>query len=503
MWNRLFSVTISLFLILATACATTIDNRPSPVSKAPGEIIKKYKEIPKPGLPKLEEETSPVYLEGPEAGKLYSLHFENAPLIDVLSTLVKNTGLNLSIEPGLDVSQPIYVQIDNVTLREALDAVVVKGADYSYKLSGNFIEVKRFAEKIYHLDYLGGIRKASTKVGGDILGGGQEEVGISGEFRIDSKHNDEQVDVWRRISGSLNNLKSTSGKVIVNSLAGTVYMIDTPLHIESMVKFLDQLKESMNRQVLIEAKILEVRLSDQYQYGIDWSSMANISHNGQLTFTQTLSQGLSRGGTAVLSGLDTGDFNLDVFIDFLQTQGDVSVLSSPHISVLNGQSAILTVGHQYPYGDISGVDIQDETGNLVYDVDIKRAIVGVQLGVTPHIANNGEIILHVIPTITDLQDVVTVEIPSVGTSVQRIQNPVFDLRELGTVVRVHEGDTVILAGLIRKTLRNMKEKLPILGDIPGLGYLFQNFDKEWRNTELVILLTPIIKRPYASYSTRN
>ena len=171
-------------------------------------------------------------------------------------------------------------------------------------------------------------------------------------------------------------------------------------------------------------------------------------------------------------------------------------MSSPHISVLNGQAAILTVGHQYPYGDISGVDIQDETGNLVYDVNIKRAIVGVQLGVTPHIAANGDIILHVIPTITDLQDVVEVEIPSVGARTQRIENPVFDLRELGTVVRVHEGDTVILAGLIRKTLRKIQQKLPLLGDIPGLGYLFQNFDKEWRNTELVILLTPIIKKSY-------
>ena len=498
MCNRIITVLFCLVLLLTSSCSTNVDNQPRPITRSPEQIIESYKKIPKPGLPKLEEESSPVFLESPEAGKLFSLHFENAPLIDVLYAIVKNTGLNLSIEPGLNIEQPIYIQIDNVTLREALDAVVIKGADYSYELNGNFIEIKRFAEKIYHLDYLSGIRKAYTKVGGDILGGGQEEMGISGEFRVDSKHDDESADVWRRIQDSLDSLRSPDGKIIVNSLAGTVYMIDTPSHIESMVKFLNQLKESMNRQVLIEAKILEVRLGDRYQYGIDWSAIADLAGHGQLGFTQTLSQGLTRGGTAVLSNLDTGDFNLNVFIDYLRTQGDVSVLSSPHISVLNGQSAVLTVGHQYPYGDISGVDIQDETGNLVYDVDIKRAIVGVQLGVTPHIAENGEIILHVIPTITDLQDVVEVEIPSVGARVQRIENPVFDLRELGTVVRVHEGDTVILAGLIRKTLRNIQQKLPVLGDIPWLGYLFQNFDKEWRNTELVILLTPTIRRSYAN-----
>ncbi len=498
--NRLIRILSCLALFLVASCATSVDKRPNPVSKTPEQILESYKRIPKPGLPKLEEESTPAYLESPEAGKLFSLHFENAPLIDVLYAIVKNTGLNLSVEPGLNVDQPIYVQVDNVTLKEALDAVVIRGADYSYRLKGNFIEIKRYAERIYHLDYLSGTRTASTKVGGDILGGGQEEMGITGEFRVDSKHEREAANVWQRIKDSLESLKSAGGNIIVNSLAGTVYMIDTPSHLESMVKFLDQIKKSMNRQVLIEAKILEVRLSDQYQYGVNWTAIANLAGHGELQLTQTLSQGLARGGTAVLSNLDTGDFNLNVLIDYLQTQGDVSVLSSPHISVLNGQSAILTVGHQYPYGDISGVDIQDETGNLIYDVDIKRAIVGVQLGVTPHIAENGEIILHVIPTITDLQDVIDVEIPSIGSRVQRIENPVFDLRELGTVVRVHEGDTVILAGLIRKTLRNIKQKLPLLGDIPGLGHLFQNFDKEWRNTELVILLTPTIRRPYASYS---
>ncbi len=501
MWNRLISIVSCLAFFLIASCATSVDKRPNPVSKSPEQILESYKKVPKPGLPTLEEESSPIYLESPESGKLFSLHFENAPLIDVLYAIVKNTGLNLSIEPGLNVDQPIYIQTDNLTLREALDAVVVKGADYSYKLDGNFIEIKRFAEKIYHLDYLSGIRTASTKVGGDILGGGQEDVGISGEFRVNSKRDDETANVWKRIGDSLESLKSSGGKIIVNSLAGTVYMIDTPSHIESMVRFLDQIKKSMNRQVLIEAKILEVRLSDQYQYGVNWTAIADLAGHGQLRLTQTLSQGLTRGGTAVLTNLDTGDFNLNMLIDYLQTQGEVSVLSSPHISVLNGQSAILTVGHQYPYGDISGVDIQDETGNLIYDVDIKRAIVGVQLGVTPHIAESGEIILHVIPTITDLQDIVDVEIPSVGSRVQRIENPVFDLRELGTVVRVHEGDTVILAGLIRKTLKNIRQKLPLLGDIPGIGHLFQNFDKQWRNTELVILLTPTIKRPYTSYSS--
>ncbi len=494
---RILAALVCFGFFLVTSCTTT-ENQPRPITKSPGEILESYKKISVPGPPKLEEESSPVFLESPEAGKLFSLHFENAPLIDVLYAIVKNTSLNLSIEPGIDVQQPIFIHVDNVTLREALDAVVVRGADYSYNLSGNFVEVKRFAEKVYHLDYLSGIRKATTKVGGDILGGNQEDMGISSEFKIDSKRNDETSDIWQRIQESLERLKSAEGKIMVNSLAGTVYMIDTPSHIRSMVKFLDQLKQSVNRQVLIEAKILEVRLGDKFQYGIDWTAISDLASHGQLTLTQSLSQGLERGGTAVLSNLDTGDFNLNVLIDYLQTQGEVSVISSPHLSVLNGQSAILTVGHQYPYGDISGVDIQDETGNLIYDVDIKRAIVGVQLGVTPHIAENGDIILHVVPTITDLQDVVDVEIPTVGARVQRIENPIFDLRELGTVVKVHEGDTVILAGLIRKTMRNIRQKLPVLGDIPWLGYLFQNLDKEWRNTELVILLTPIIKRQYVN-----
>lgn len=497
MTEKPFLLFISLILFIVSSCATMDTKDKSHIlSRNPADIIESFKKIPQPGPPSLEEESTPVFLDDVSGKKLFSLHFEKAPLIEVLYAIVKDTGLNLSIEPGLDIQQPIYIRVNDITLKEALDAVVVKGADYSYRIKGGFLEIKRFTEKVYCLDYLSGVRKASTKVGGDILGGGEQETGMTADFKIDSKHSNETSDIWKRIEDSLNALKSTDGKILINPLAGIIYLIDTPSHVASMEQFLDQVKKSINRQVLIEAKILEVRLNDRSQYGIDWTALDDISHHGQLTFSQTLSQGLNSGGTAVLSGFNTGDFSLDILIDFLQTQGDVSLLSNPHISVLNGQSAILTIGHQYPYGDISGIDVQDETGNLVYDVDIKRAIVGVQLGITAHIAANGGIILHVVPSITDLEDVAQVEIPSVGNQVQSISNPIFDLRELGTVVKVHEGETVILAGLVKKTLRKIKQKIPLLGDIPGIGKLFQNFDNDWRNAELVILLTPRLKKSY-------
>ena len=149
-----------------------------------------------------------------------------------------------------------------------------------------------------------------------------------------------------------------------------------------MVRFLDSLQEALHRQVFIDAKIMEVILSEDNSYGIDWSNL-NIAFTDsgatldgcvqpQRQRRQFRRQGRSKRFIAIL--------------DFLKTQGDVSVVSNPHLSVMNGQSAVLTVGYQFPYGDVSGVDRDAETGFITFGTSIKRAILGLQLGITPHIS---------------------------------------------------------------------------------------------------------------------
>ena len=181
-------------------------------------------------------------------------------------------------------------------------------------------------------------------------------------------------------------------------------------------------------------------------------------------------------------------------LDFLRTQGDVAVLANPHISVINRQSAVLTVGSQFPYTDIDGVDRDLETGVVTIGTSIKRALLGLQLGITPLISSDGLVTLNIVPTLTRIQREVALEIPTSGIGApQIISNPVIDLQELATTVRVRGGQSVVLAGLISKIRKLNHEGLPLLGDLPFLGKLFKRVETSEESVELVILITPYIK----------
>jgi MSHA biogenesis protein MshL len=276
----------------------------------------------------------------------------------------------------------------------------------------------------------------------------------------------------------------------INRNSGVIYMADTPSRIAAMVRFLDSLSESLHRQVFIEAKIMEVILKDDQKTGIDWTKL-------NVDFTS---------GSSILPDIFTLEFNGDgqiaksnvsrfsAVLDFLRTQGDVAVLANPHISVINRQSAVLTVGSQFPYTDIDGVDRDLETGVVTIGTSIKRALLGLQLGITPLISSDGLVTLNIVPTLTRIQREVALEIPTSGTGApQTISNPVIDLQELATTVRVRGGQSVVLAGLISKIRKLNHEGLPMLGDLPFLGKLFKHIATSEESAELVILLTPYIK----------
>jgi type II secretory pathway component GspD/PulD (secretin) len=194
---------------------------------------------------------------------------------------------------------------------------------------------------------------------------------------------------------------------------------------------------------------------------------------------------------------ETGAHNRDMMqisamLDFLKTQGDVRVLSNPHLTVMNRQSALLTVGYQFPYVDIDGVDRDTETNVTTIGTSIRRAVLGLQLGLTTQIAADGMITFHIVPTLTRIQREVDLEIP-MGVRTQAIANPIIDLQELATTVRVRQGDSFVLAGLISKIRTITHEGLPVLGSMPLLGNLFKHLENVEQTTELVILVTPYIK----------
>jgi MSHA biogenesis protein MshL len=251
-----------------------------------------------------------------------------------------------------------------------------------------------------------------------------------------------------------------------------------------MVNFLDSLTDSLHRQVFLEAKIVEVNLSKENSYGIDWAKFDLGFKSDSLT--DQFGINFNSGGTI----LKASDSSLSAVLDFLVTQGDVSVLSNPHLAVMNGQSALMTVGYQYPYGDIESIDRDPETKIVTVDASIKRAILGLQLGISARISEEGMVTLHIVPTITRIQREENVELPTSSTSIQSISNPIIDLQELATTVRVREGHSIVLAGLISQIAQLNDDGLPGLSKIPFLGNLFKHVEETNENRELVIFITP-------------
>ena len=443
-----------------------------------------------PGSVIIKEKLEPIVQDMQTEAKIYSGAFSDVALAEVLKVITRDTHLNLSVASDVDLGRRLTVHLQQATLTEALNMVVVNGAGYAWKIEGDNLSVKVFEERIYQFDYLDMAGETDIEIGGDMLASGVEESGVSGKFQIKAKRDTKQTDVWSNIQEALDVFKSENGIVRINRNAGIVYMADKPGKVASMVRYLDSLMEALHRQVFIEAKIMEVSLSEDNSYGIDWSNMDIAFIDSGNNFTDVFNLSIN-GGSSVVKAGQSGFAGI---LYYLQTQGDVSVVSNPHLSVMNGQSAVLTVGYQFPYGDVSGVDRDAETGVITFGTSIKRAILGLQLGITPHISSDGIVTLNIIPTITRIQGEERVELPTGSTTSQAINNPIIDLQELSTTVRVREGNSIVLAGLISQIRQANQEGLPLLGSIPWLGSFFKHVEDVKENKELVIYITPYVRK---------
>ena len=408
---------------------------------------------------------------------------------EILNAIITDVDYNLSVESGINLAKPVTVRMKNVSFREALDMVIVKGSDYAWKIKDGFVHIKKFEERVYQLDYLDMGAETDIDIGGDMLASSVENAGVAGKFQVKAKRTAKSSDVWGEIEEALEALKSAEGVLRLNRNAGIIYMADSPMRIDTMVNFLDRMSESLNRQVFIEAKIMEVKLNDDNKYGIDWTNI-DILFDDDLGFLPDNFELFVNGGSTIALANRS---SFSAVVDFLRTQGDVSVLSNPHLAVMNGQSAVFTVGFQFPFGDISGVDQNLDTDVVTFRSSIKRVILGLQLGLMPQISGNGIISLLIVPTITRIKEEIDVVIPLTESQTQSIPNPVIDLQELATTVRVKEGQSVVLAGLISQIKALQHEGLPWLNQIPVLRHFFGRIEEAYESSELVIFLTPYIK----------
>jgi MSHA biogenesis protein MshL len=472
--------------------------------------------------------------EVPEDKTVFSFQASALDLRTALATFARAN--NLNIVPDNDITGTVTLDVRDLQLDHMMRALL-EASDCSWQEEGGLIRVRNTDTRTFFIDYLrlsrkgigqnsatlgsgtaggaGGGGAGGSGGGGGGGGGGGSSGGGGTAFSASSStvnvSADNPVDFWQELTAELAFMLTPAGKssMAINRTAGIIQVTDRPSALKRVESYLKGVDNSVHRQVEIEARLYDVTLNDQFQFGIDWVHVAK-AYGGAMSFgTATLpvpvggSQlldsslgGLNRvgvvgtPGSAIpggnLTSLAFKNMNTEVAINALQMQGNVEVISTPRIRVLNNQTALIKVGVETPFFAQFFESQQSQSGNVTTSGDqITSITVGTILSITPQISNDDWVTLDITPVLTSLVD--TRSSPSGSATA-----PVLDTKQASTLIRVRDGTTVVMGGLIQTQEAKNDKKVPLLGDIPFLGKLFTGTYRHNEKKELVIFVTPRI-----------
>ncbi|MBE0627191.1 MAG: secretin N-terminal domain-containing protein [Burkholderiales bacterium] len=508
----------------------------------------------------------------------FDLNVNNAPAREVFLSIVSGTRYSMLVHP--DVSGSISVNLKDVSLSEALDAIrEIYG--YEYKIDGSrvYIQPAGIQTRVFQVNYLIGARQGRSDMrvtagsSGITTGGvsqaasaylnmplaqqqpGQAPVnqtgvkgppsltpnadGALGGIQADATRMStvQTTDFWAEVEYAIRTIVGTGGgrNIVISPQSGVVVVRAMPQELRSVATLLKAMKLSVDRQVMLEAKIIDVTLNKAYQAGINWGAFptsgiaagfsGNVGGINRVSPSGSLAGNTSGGpnapssifgadpgagaGLGTLGGLVAaagnvagGVFGLAVQTDnfaallqFLETQGSVQVLSSPRVSTLNNQKAVLKVGTDQPYVTSISVLPGTVTAGVVTPSTVAPTInnifSGISLDVTPQIDDSGNIALHIHPLVTSVSSK-ALRFDVTGTGTQSIDVASISVSESDTMVRTQDGNVVVLGGLMKVELNNGRSGIPGLADAPLIGGAFRNSATDTVKRELVILIKPTI-----------
>jgi len=489
-------------------------------------------------------------MQAPVTEPRFDINADAVPVANFYHGLVADTPYNVLVHP--DVEGTISLRLTDVSVPEVME-ILREGYGYHYRRTqGSYMVLPSVLEtRVFRLHYINVQREGLS--GTSIAGGeieSSEESDNAGDDQVSGSNlttrsssrlwTDVEAAIEEIITGQTSSENGAPGnaaqgddtaaasatdslaalasgepqdaapatadtgdraRVVTSPEAGAIVVRATPDALEQVETFIEGLQTTVNRQVILEARIVEVTLDDQFEAGIDWDVLSrdNASEDGTTNAfaagdTQTdvsLTPPTDIGGLFELGILRNGSF--DVTIDALDQQGDVMVLSSPRVSTLNNQKALIKVGTDTFFQ--TGVDLDttttDGTAQTTVDPEFRSFFSGISLDVTPSIDADGSVTMHVQPSVTSVSDVPRTVQTAAGETVT-FDLASSDVRQSDSIVRAEDGDLIIIGGLMEQRDESRDASVPVLGDLPPLSLLFSRQRQVSRKVELVILLRPTV-----------
>ncbi|EKP0300755.1 pilus (MSHA type) biogenesis protein MshL [Aeromonas veronii] len=448
--------------------------------------------------------------------------------VEFFGSLFKGSRYSVAVHPG--VAGLVSVELKDVTLPEVL-AVVGDMYGFDVQRKGNVFHIypAGLRTETIPVNYLMMSRRGLSRTSVSTGGVTANDSNNSSDSSFDSASNnnsgsnsstsnnssgdnnngtrietDTNSDYWTDLRDSLQTLIGTGdGRAVITSpQAGLVTIRAYPKELKAVREFLTQSESHLKRQVVLEARIIEVALNEGYEQGVDWSGLSaswdgnkGITGGKSLANTQLPSTPnqifTALGGGA---GFTISDGNFNVAVNLLKTQGDVNTLSSPRVTATNNQKAVIKVGtDEYYVTNASTTITTTSTGtDKTPNVELTPFFSGIALDVTPQIDEEGKVLLHIHPSVIDTEE--QNKVIDMGTSGGKLQLPLAksSIRESDTVVQANNGDIIVIGGLMKTDKQEIVSKVPLLGDIPWVGEAFTNRRESTKKVELVIMLKPTV-----------
>jgi general secretion pathway protein D len=454
---------------------------------------------------------------------------KNTKILDFIDQLSDECGFSIIItDPYAEKflqTKLNKTNLKNLTIDEVLNIILTEN-NLSYTLENNLLKISYLETKVFNIDYILSQRKStgSTDVtlsssstsdqqgstGGSDASGTKSGSNSSADSGIKIESTDE-VKFWEQLDTEFQNVlnrptdKYKAPAPLINKNAGLITITATEQQLKRFEKYLKRLQEKVQLQVLIDVQLLTVTMSEGKTTGIDWQQLYALQNvkfgintldlKNVDTFDTTDPASPSITTTGLASGLSKivtlqGGGSLNEVIKFLKTQGDVNALSNPKVLTLNNQPALITAGTEYFYKIKSETNQQGTGGGVAattQNESVQSVFAGVLLTITPEISGDKTITLKINPSLSE-----TTTNMSGTDNTGRDMPPDLTRRQLSSVVTVKDGNRIILGGLINTKNTNQSNKVPILGDIPILSYLFKHEEKVKTTEELVIIIEPHI-----------